>query len=164
MPPDTAVIGEVTKATYQASIEVICLGLVTRRKSNPAERAAKLAALQTKKEAKEAEEKQREEERNRRIVAARERIVNQIELAFEKKMKDAMHYVTCDGCSKKATRLVVQRLPEGSVVPFENIVGALCDGDYHPHWDKRPTVACAAMEFFYDGMRQLHLNKGVKAA
>ena len=127
------------------------------------ERATKAAAKAAERLANEAAKiearKQGEAEQRRRILTVRKRIVNQIELAFEKKMKTATEFVTCEHCNEKATQIIVQRAPEGSAVPFEDIVSARCAD--HAKWFHKGDlfVDCDRVEFFYDGLRQLHVNK-----
>jgi hypothetical protein len=159
--PKVGVLYEASKQV-QVSLTVENLGAVPRHKYTAEERAQKIAKRDAERKAREEAEERRKEEQRRRVIAVRQRIVNQIELAFEKKMKTATEFVTCEHCNEKATQIIVQRTPEGSAVPFEDIVSARCAD--HAKWFHRlckgdPFVDCDRVEFFYDGLRQLHVNK-----
>lgn len=160
--PTTAAanVGEEYLSSIQVSLHVVNLGALPRkkrRKRTAEERAAEAAARQAREEARDAAQREAQERRRLRIEAVRQHIVNQIELAFEKKMKTATEFVTCEHCHKKATQIVLERQPEGTTVFFDQIVGARCADC--AKWSKQPFVLCAKVEFFYDGLRQLHINK-----
>jgi hypothetical protein len=104
-------------------------------------------------------EKEELERQEREQFQRRERIVNQIELAFQKQGKDAVQFVTCDKCSARATHLGLAYENSGSqVIDAEQITGAWCDTHNHKHWWPYKTmasIACDRLEFFYDGLRQI---------
>jgi hypothetical protein len=118
-------------------------------------------------------EKQHQEQVRRMQDLRRARIINQIELAFEKKGKDAAKFITCDNCSGVATLLHLVHTPEGSAIPFEDIAGAQCltcaaipagvsvsAVRPNPHaYRAEACVPCEQIEFFYQGLRQLYINK-----
>lgn len=145
------------------SMSIVCLGEVPRRKYTKEERVQRRKAREAERQARAAEKeawrKEQAEQQRIRIAAYRQQIVNQIELAYEKKLKDALHYLTCEHCAAKAAWIIVDRPPEGTAIQFDSITGALCANHYHPQYDKRPVVHCTKVEFFYDGLRHLHINK-----
>lgn len=90
--------------------------------------------------------------------------MNQIELAFVKQGKDAVKFVTCGTCSDLATVLVLSHLNPGSdVIQPDQIVGALCANHCSPH-SVLTVVPCAILEFFYDGLKQIYVNRALAAA
>lgn len=121
-----------------------------------------------KKQAQEALERQEKE-----LVQRRNRIMNQVELAFMQKGRDAVNFVTCDKCSALATRLCLGYENHGSpVIDPEQITGAVCEehgkhpysansaqskyfGPYMLPYKTTATIACNRLEFFYDGLRQI---------
>jgi len=163
--PDNAAteLGVPYRQSFQASIEIEWLGNLPRKKYTREERAARAAAREAAKverqKAEDAWSRKREAEEEQALLARRRRIINEIELAFEKHNKDAMHFVVCDICSKKAAYLLVAVEPEGSTIPFEHITGARCQDHYWRSFKTNAAVRCASLEFFYDGVRQLYINK-----
>lgn len=101
------------------------------------------------------------------LVLRRARIMNQIELAFEKKRKDAIKFVTCDSCNDVVKWIGLSHDNPGStVIDPEQITGAWCAEHFHMHtnrqyWPYKTTavVDCSWLEFFYDGLRQIYINR-----
>jgi hypothetical protein len=104
------------------------------------------------------------EKQEKQLAQRRKRIMNQIELAFVKKGKDAVNFVTCDQCDAMATHLgLAYETPGSQVIAPEQITGAWCaehDNQYQRPFKTKAAIACERLEFFYDGLRQL----SVKAA
>ncbi len=118
--------------------------------------AKRLAAQQRNDEAKKKREAAREA---KLLVLRRARIMNQIELAFAKNGKDAVKFVTCDLCHDLAAVLTLTHENPGStVVSPEQIAGARC-ADHTPHGPLGNTIRCDTLEFFYDGVKQIYVNK-----
>jgi hypothetical protein len=152
------------RQSLEGSVEIEFLGKVPRAKYTPEERAtraaARIAAQAQRKEREEKLERERRAVKEKDLLIRRSRIINEIELAFEKKLKNATHYVVCDECSAKAVHLLLAREPEGSTVPFDQISGARCGQHWGQAWQLRGAVIpCACVEFFYDGLRQLYINR-----
>jgi hypothetical protein len=127
--------------------------------------AKRLAAQQRKEEA---EKKAAAERAAATAVRRRERIMNQIELAFVKQGKDAVKFVTCHECEALAEVLMLAyENPGSAVIAPEQITGALCKDHnpaHSPHYGsawmpKVLMVPCAVLEFFYDGLKQIYINK-----
>jgi hypothetical protein len=160
--------------TATISLKVECLGEVGRKKYTPKERA-KRAQVKAQKEQEREMKKQAEARRNEQaMLAQRARIVNEIELAFVKQGKEAAKFCTCDICSSPAAYLLLSHQPEGTSIPFDTITGARCSNCWNPQWVQntymlnhgyyrlwgtKAACPCAEVEFFYDGLRQLYINK-----
>jgi hypothetical protein len=107
-------------------------------------------------------------EKEKQLVQRRNRIVNQVELAFVKEGKDAVNFVTCDTCNAIATYLgLAYENPGSQIIDNDQITGAWCDGHFRPQMMQsqyaRPFkteafIACSALEFFYDGVRQISIK------
>ena len=107
------------------------------------------------------------ERQEKELVQRRQRIINQIELAFVKKVQGAVDFITCDQCNAQASHLgLAYENPGSQVIDSEQITGAWCEnhhGTTHNgtfYKGKRPyktkaEVACDRLEFFYDGLRQI---------
>jgi hypothetical protein len=95
------------------------------------------------------------------LILRRDRIMNQIELAFVKNGKDAVNFVTCDECEAPAKFLGLTHENAGSmVISPEQITGAMCDQHhYHKPFKTTAVIACAILEFFYDGIKQIYINR-----
>ena len=116
---------------------------------------------------KEQQEKLELVRQEKELLQRRQRIVNQIELAFVKKSQGAVDFITCDTCNAVAAHLgLAFENPGSSIIDPEQITGAWClqhhgsthNGTFYPA--KRPfktkaSIACEKLEFFYDGLRQL---------
>ena len=129
---------------------------------------AKRLAANTKNQVRQAAwaKKQQEEallEEEKELVLRRARIMNQVELAFVKKGKEAMQFITCDQCDAPATILALTHLnPGSSIIDPEQITGAVCSDHDHAVWKPFKTHGrseCSRLEFFYDGLRQIYINK-----
>lgn len=105
-------------------------------------------------------EKWEKEQAQKRMALNRARIVNQIDHAFVKEGQNAAPFITCDSCSALATALMLTHEAEGTSVAFDQIAGARCGDHFHPQHNKEPFVYCAALEFFFDGVKQIYINKG----
>lgn len=97
------------------------------------------------------------------LVLRRNRIMNQIELAFAKNGKDAVKFVTCDECEAPAKVLgLTHENPGATVIDPEQITGALCE-EHNRKWQwpfkTTAVIECALLEFFYDGIRQIYINR-----
>jgi hypothetical protein len=119
-------------------------------------------------------ERQELERQEKELVQRRERVMNQIELAFVKEGKDAVNFVTCDQCSAKATHLgLAYTTPGSQVIDPDQITGAWCEKHhgyihtyngtsrfipgYRPYKTKE-AIECNKLEFFYDGLRQISIK------
>lgn len=123
--------------------------------------AKRLAAQQR---SEERSKKRAAEQEAKALILRRARIMNQIELAFAKNGKDAVKFVTCDECHDLASVLTLTHENPGStIISPEQISGARC-ADHAP-WQhaKVPAVLCDTLEFFYDGVKQIYVNKQVAA-
>ena len=111
-------------------------------------------------------EKQRQE---KELVQRRDRIMNQIELAFVKQGKDAVNFVTCDECNALAAYLgLAYEDPGSQVIDPDQITGAWCEthhgqinkynNTFYPGYGTKAAIACNLLEFFYDGLRQLYVK------
>jgi hypothetical protein len=122
--------------------------------------AKRLAAQQRNQKA---AEKHKKEVDEKALVLRQKRIMNQIELAFEKKGKDAVNFVTCDKCEAPAKFLGLAYENSGSAtVSPEQITGAMCDdhnNNYHKPYKTTAVIACSILEFFYDGIKQIYINR-----
>jgi hypothetical protein len=122
---------------------------------------AKRLAAQQKNE--EAAKKRKVEQDEKALVLRRKRIMNQIELAFEKKGKDAVKFVTCDECDAPAKVLgLTHENPGGAVISPEQVTGALCESHNNKYYWPYKTAAvidCSVLEFFYDGLKQIYINR-----
>jgi hypothetical protein len=102
------------------------------------------------------------ERKEKQLVQRRKRIMNQIELAFVKKGKDAVNFVTCDHCDAMATHLgLAYGNPGSQVVDPDQITGAWCEEHDNKHqrpFKTKDTIACELLEFFYDGLRQIYVK------
>ena len=120
---------------------------------------AKRLAAQQKSE--ERRKKWQQEQNEKALILRRNRIMNQIELAFVKNGKDAVKFVTCDVCDAPAKVLgLTHENPGSMVINPDQITGALCED----HKRGRPfkttaLIECALLEFFYDGVKQIYINK-----
>jgi hypothetical protein len=116
---------------------------------------------------KEAWQKERErqelEQKEKQLIQRRERIMNQIELAFVKKGKDAVNFVTCDKCDALAKLLgLAFENPGSTVIDPDQITGAWCqdhNSQYQRPFKTKAAIPCERLEFFYDGLRQIYINK-----
>ena len=113
--------------------------------------------------------KQKELEQNEaELILRRKRIMNQVELAFVKKVMGAVDFITCDECNAPATFLgLTHENPGSQVIDPDQITGAWCN--QHDNQHKRPykttaTIACNRLEFFYDGLRQIYVKDAVEFA
>jgi hypothetical protein len=153
--PTPATIG----VTYKLIVEVTYLG--DHQYKQP---YAKRLAVQQKNEEK---AKKREADRQEKLlVLRRDRIMNQIELAFAKNGKDAVKFVTCDECDAPAKVLTLTHENSGSTtIDPDQITGALCDEHrgYRP-FKTAAIIECSFLEFFYDGVKQIYVNKQTAAA
>jgi len=102
------------------------------------------------------------EKQEKELIQRRQRIMNQIELAFVKEGKEAVNFVTCDKCDAKAKLLGLQfENPGSSVIVPEQITGAWCeehDNKYKRPFKTKAAIACGRLEFFYDGLRQIYVK------
>ena len=132
------------------------------------QRVKALAASEKRTEKWKKQQAQEELERNeKQLVQRRQRIVNQIELAFVKKSQGAVDFITCDKCDAIATHLgLAYENPGSQVVDPDQITGAWCadhhgsthNGRFYPTqrpFKTKAEIACERLEFFYDGLRQL---------
>lgn len=125
------------------------------------QRVKALAASQKRSEKWQKERERQELERQEReLNQRRQRIVNQIELAFVKKVQGAVDFITCDQCSAAAKFLgLVYENPGSQVIDTDQISGAWCKDHYDPKYSKpfktATAIACDRLEFFYDGLRQI---------
>jgi hypothetical protein len=105
------------------------------------------------------QERQELERQEKQLIQRRKRIMNQIELAFVKKGKDAVNFVTCDQCDAMATHLgLAYENPGSQVIDPDQITGALCvehDNKHKRPFKTKAVIACELLEFFYDGLRQI---------
>jgi|HubBroStandDraft_5_1064220.scaffolds.fasta_scaffold73488_2 hypothetical protein len=126
--------------------------------------AKRLAAQQRNEELRKKHEVERQA---KALVLRRIRIMNQIELAFVKNGKDAVHFVTCDKCEALATVLgLTHENPGATVIDPEQITGAMCaNHDSKWSWPFKSTavIECAILEFFYDGIKQIYVNRAATA-
>ena len=120
---------------------------------------AKRLAVQKKNE--ERAEKARIKMEEAALILRRNRIMNQIELAFVKNGKDAVNFVTCDECDALAKFLGLAYENAGSmVINSEQITGAMCEQhDYHKPFKTTAKIECSILEFFYDGLKQIYINR-----
>lgn len=120
--------------------------------------AKRLAAQQRNEEAR---KKREQKEAEKSLVLRRNRIMNQIELAFEKKGKDAVKFVTCDECDDVAKVLgLTHENPGSQVIAPEQISGAMCEvhnNNYHKPYKTTAVIDCSRLEFFYDGIKQIYI-------
>lgn len=139
------------------------------------QRVKALAASEKRTEKWKKQQAQEELERNeKQLVQRRQRIVNQIELAFVKKSQGAVDFITCDKCDAIATHLgLAYENPGSQVVDPDQITGAWCK---EHEWravggrmwaltapfKTTAAVACETLEFFFDGLRQLCVKAAVK--
>lgn len=105
------------------------------------------------------------EKQEKQLVQRRKRIMNQIELAFVTKGKDAVNFVTCGKCDALAKFLgLAYENPGSTVIDPDQITGAWCaDHNSKNLWPFKTTasISCELLEFFYDGLRQIYVNKEV---
>jgi hypothetical protein len=155
--------GQVCTTSLRASVGVKCLGEVGRRTYTETQREERRKT----REAAEAEKvKKRSEmlaQQKRAEQCNRTRIVNQIDHAFLTKTQNAGPFITCDYCSDKASVMLLTHEAEGSTILNEQIAGARCESHFNPAWNKTPFIDCVALEFFFDGVKQIHINHGKKA-
>ena len=120
--------------------------------------AKRLAAHQRQEEARKKREAELEEEA---LVLRRDRIMNQIELAFVKNGKDAVKFVTCAYCDRLAEVLgLTHENPGSAVINPDQITCALCKVHRGGRFFKTTAVIeCALLEFFYDGIKQIYINR-----
>jgi hypothetical protein len=111
---------------------------------------------------KEEQAKQELENQEKQLIQRRNRIMNQIELAFVKKGKEAVNFVTCDKCDAMATFLgLAFENPGSTVIDPDQITGAWCkehDNKYARPFKTKAAIACELLEFFYDGLRQIYVS------
>ena len=128
------------------------------------QRVKALASSEKRREKYQKEHERQELERHEKeLIQRRARIVNQIELAFVKKVQGAVDFITCDECSATAAFLgLVYETPGSQVIDFDQISGAWCalhhsvDPHFtHRHFKTQGVIACDRLEFFYDGLRQI---------
>jgi hypothetical protein len=132
------------------------------------QRVKALAASEKRREKWQKEQERLQLEKDEReLVQRRKRIVNQVELAFVKKGKEAVEFITCDKCDAAATHLGLTHLNPGSrVIDPDQITGAWCE--LHDYPGARPfktkdKIACNRLEFFYDGLRQIYVKEAAAA-
>ncbi len=133
------------------------------------QRVKALAASQKRTEKwKKQREKEELERQEKELVQRRQRIINQIELAFVKKVQGAVDFITCDQCNAPAAHLgLAYENPGSQVIDSVQITGAWC-ADHHGHtayngtfyksarpYKTKAEAACERLEFFYDGLRQI---------
>ena len=79
------------------------------------------------------------ERQGKQRVQRRKRIMNQIELAFVKKGKDAVNFVTCDKCDAMAKFLgLAFENPGATVIDPDQITGAWCEEHDNRHRHQHP--------------------------
>lgn len=109
-------------------------------------------------------EREELERKEKELIQRRKRIMNQIELAFVKKGKDAVNFVTCDKCDGMAKFLgLAYENPGSTVIDPDQITGAWCeehDNQYALPFKTKAAIACNLLEFFYDGLRQIYVKAG----
>jgi hypothetical protein len=124
---------------------------------------AKRLAVQTRNQ--ELNAKYQKEQAEQALVLRQNRIMNQIELAFEKKGKHAVLFVTCDQCEAPATLLgLTHENPGSAVIAAEQITGAMCashNNNYYRPFKTTVVIECSRLEFFYDGLKQIYVKKKV---
>lgn len=156
-------IGEVRK--YTVTVEY--LG-EKQYKQTYQQRVKALASSEKRREKYEKEREQQELQRQEKeLIQRRNRIANQVELAFVKKVQGAVDFITCDECDDKAAYLgLAYENPASQVIDSEQITGAWCEkhhgntynGRFYPNYrpfKTKAAIACERLEFFYDGLRQL---------
>lgn len=132
------------------------------------QRVKALAASEKRREKWQKQQEQEELERKEKeLVQRRQRIMNQIELAFVKNGKEAVNFVTCDKCDAKAKFLgLTFENPGSTVIDPEQITGAWCevhDNKYERPFKTKSAIACERLEFFYDGLRQIYVKEKAAA-
>jgi hypothetical protein len=128
------------------------------------QRVKALASSEKRREKWQKERERLELEKNEKeLIQRRNRIMNQIELAFVKKGKDAVNFVTCDKCDAMAKFLGLAFENSGStVIDPDQITGAWCQDHNSQHqrpFKTKAAIPCELLEFFYDGLRQLYVKK-----
>ena len=108
-------------------------------------------------------EQWQKEQALKKMTLNRARIVNQIDHAFVKEGQNAAPFITCDSCSALAAALILTHEAEGTTIAFDQIAGARCEEHFGRKWNKEPFVDCVKLEFFFDGVKQIYINK-TKAA
>ncbi len=156
--PISKVIGRVDEFT----VSVEYLG-EKQYKQTYQQRVKSLASSEKRRERLEKEQERLKKERDeKQLVQRRNRIVNQIELAFVKEGKEAVNFVTCDKCDGAATHLGLTHENAGSqVIDNDQITGAWCedhDDKYDRPYKTTATIECARLEFFYNGLRQIYVK------
>ena len=159
-------VGKKIGETETYTIEVTYLG-EKQYKQTYQQRVKALASAQKRQEKREEERKRLELERQEKeLIQRRERIMNQIELAFVKNGKEAVNFVTCDKCDAKAKFLgLAFENPGSSVIVPEQITGAWCEEHDNKHmrpFKTKTAIACERLEFFYDGLRQIYVKAGTE--
>jgi len=129
------------------------------------QRVKAMASSEKRREAWQKEQARLELERQEKeLVQRRQRIVNQIELAFLQQKRGGVDFVTCDKCDAPATHLgLAYENPGSQVIDTEQITGAWCaahDNQYARPFKTKATIACDRLEFFYDGLRQICIKAG----
>jgi hypothetical protein len=145
--------------TFTVTIEYLG-GKEKLYKTTYAQRVKARAANERRRKKREKEEERLKLERQEReLVQRRQRIMNQVELAFMKQGRDAVNFVTCDECDALATHLgLAYENPGSQIIDPEQITGAWCaqhDYKYARPYKTKAVIACSMLEFFYDGLRQI---------
>ena len=127
------------------------------------QRVKALASSEKRREKWQKEQERLELERQeKQLIQRRNRIMNQIELAFVKQGKDAVNFVTCDQCDATATHLgLAYENPGSRVIDPDQITGAWCadhDNKHQRPFKTKAVIACERLEFFYDGLRQIYVK------
>jgi hypothetical protein len=111
---------------------------------------------------KERRAKEEEKKKEAQLLQRRQRIMNQIELAFVKQGRNAVNFVTCDKCDATAIALgLAYETPGSKVIDPDQITGAMCGEHSNKYcWPFKTTasIQCALLEFFYDGLRQIYVK------
>ena len=156
-------VGNKIGVTETYTVEVTYLG-EHQYKQTYQQRVKAQANAEKRREAWQKEQQKLELERQeKQLVQRRNRIMNQIELAFVKQGKDAVNFVTCDKCDAMAKFLgLAYENPGSSVLDPDQITGAWCkshDEKYQRPFKTKAVIACDSLEFFYDGLRQIYVKQ-----
>jgi len=156
-------VGKKVGKTITYTVEVTYLG-EKQYKQTLAQRTKAFKRNQERsKKWKEEQERLEVQRQEKELVQRRQRIVNQIELAFVKQGRDAVNFVTCDKCDAPATHLgLAFENPGSRVIDTDQITGAWCekhDNQYGRPYKTKAVIACNLLEFFYDGLRQIYIKE-----